>query len=253
MTKQRSENAMEKLDFNAAFSFREFESWAQDEELTSRLRACIEVQKQREPELLKTRFQPNPHASEEVSAEQLQSVLRTGKGVNRGLERNCFQFGFTDVESPIRDRKIRRLMHRVDRLVSAKVRDLFRSDQPIWADRTGHLWYPPGSYMCWHTNSGMPGWRMYMTYCDEPGKSFFRYRDPKSQEVVTSYDKKWTVRLFKVSAENPLWHAVYSDTNRYSFGYRIVHRPALSGRILDKLGRVWRDIQQGRLPRYREV
>ena len=61
------------------------------------------------------------------------------------------------------------------------------------------------------------------------------------------------MRLFKVSADDLMWHAVYSDTNRYSFGYRIVERPSLSSRIANKIGRMGRDVLSGRVPRLRDV
>jgi hypothetical protein len=34
-------------------------------------------------------------------------------------------------------------------------------------------------------------------------------------------DKRWNIRIFKISRESPLWHAVYSGTNRFSLGYVI--------------------------------
>ncbi len=252
---------MEKIEFDSGFLFREFDEWAQDAELTSRVRACVDLQKRIEPELLKTRFQPDERAADEVSPETLEKILKRERDVEsigsvgqmRRRIANCIVFGSRDVEGSIRHDDVRRLMRGVDRLVARKVKELFRSDHPVWADRIGHFWYPPGSYMGWHTNSNAPGWRMYVTYCDDPGKSFFRYRDPRSHEIATSYDRRWTVRLFKVSANDLMWHSIYSDTNRYSFGYRIVERPSLSGRITNKLGRVWKDIQGGRLPRLRDV
>jgi hypothetical protein len=50
-----------------------------------------------------------------------------------------------------------------------------------------------------------------------------------------------------------MWHTVYSDTNRYSFGYRIVEKPSLTHRITNKLGRVGRDVLAGRIPRLRDI
>jgi hypothetical protein len=247
----------EKIPFEAGFLFREFDSWAEDRELTSRLTECIELQKKIEPVLLKTRFQPDEQASRKVSPEALARILErdrdvTSIGAKDRQIANCIVFGTRDVGG-IRNDQVRRLMRRVDRIVASKAKELFRSDRAIWTDRIGHFWYPPGGYMGWHTNSNAPGWRMYVTCCDEPGKSFFRYRDPKSREIVTSYDRRWTVRLFKVSSGDLMWHSIYSDTNRYSFGYRIVERPSLSHRIGNKLGRVLKDVRSGRLPRWREV
>ena len=82
--------------------------------------------------------------------------------------------------------------------------------------------------MGWHTNSKSPGWRLYISYAEETGKSFFRYRDPDTGQVVTSMDAQWNFRLFRIDSTKPFWHAVYSETNRYSFGYRIVRKPSMS-------------------------
>lgn len=249
---------MEQIDYDAGFLFREFDSWAEDRELTSRLLECIRLQKNAEPELLRTRFEPNEHSREEVSVEALEAIMEREKDVasiglkNRRIA-NCIVFGSRDIEGAVRHNRVRRLMRRVDAIVARKAKALFRTEQSIWAERIGHFWYPPTSYMGWHTNSNAPGWRMYVTYCDEAGKSYFRYRDPRTHEIVTSHDRTWTVRLFKVSADDLMWHSIYSDTNRYSFGYRIVDRPRLGPRVANKLGRVWRDVRAGRLPRLRDV
>ena len=85
------------------------------------------------------------------------------------------------------------------------------------------LYKGPGSYMGWHTNINTPTMRTYASYCPkEEGKSFFRYQDPETKEIITSHDPKgWCVRRFTVTEENPLWHCVYSDTSRFSFGFRV--------------------------------
>jgi hypothetical protein len=59
---------------------------------------------------------------------------------------------------------------------------------------------------------------------EEPGRSFFRYRDPETDRVVTARDDRWNVRVFRVGGEKPFWHAVYSNTHRFSFGYMLVRR-----------------------------
>ena len=96
---------------------------------------------------------------------------------------------------------------------------LFGPEANMTVSNSGHFWYPPGGYMGWHTNSFNPGWRLYITYVDEPGKSFFRYRDPSTGKIVTSMDEQWDFRMFRVDRDEPLWHAVYSETNRFSMGY----------------------------------
>ena len=46
--------------------------------------------------------------------------------------------------------------------------------------------------------------------------------NPKSKDVITSYDNNgWTARMFDIKKDSDLWHCVYSDTDRYSIGFRI--------------------------------
>lgn len=88
---------------------------------------------------------------------------------------------------------------------------------------SGKIWYPRNGYMGWHTNSNAEGLRLYCSYAHESDKSFFRFFNSKSKEVITSMDKKgWTFRLFKVDKNEPLWHSVYSETHRISLGFRLV-------------------------------
>jgi len=86
---------------------------------------------------------------------------------------------------------------------------------------SGRIWYPENGFMGWHTNSNSHGLRMYCTFAREDNKSFFRYCDPETNEVVTSWDKQgWNFRIFKIS-EKHLWHSVYSETDRFSIGYTL--------------------------------
>jgi hypothetical protein len=87
---------------------------------------------------------------------------------------------------------------------------------------SGHLWYRSGSLLGWHTNSRVPGWRAYLSWAAEPGRSFFRYRDPGDGRVHTSWDTGLDLRLFHVSTTEVLWHCVWSGTERQSFGFRLV-------------------------------
>lgn len=86
---------------------------------------------------------------------------------------------------------------------------------------SGHFWYPASSSMGWHTNSRVPGWRAYLTHAAAPDRSFFRYLDPDVDRVVTSWDSEWDLRVFQVSAEEPFWHCVWADVDRFSFGYKV--------------------------------
>lgn len=86
---------------------------------------------------------------------------------------------------------------------------------------TGRIWYPENGYMGWHTNNDNQGHKLYCAFAKEGQKSFFRYRDPQTGEVNTSWDKQgWNFRIFKVQSEL-LWHCVYSETDRFSIGYTL--------------------------------
>ena len=92
---------------------------------------------------------------------------------------------------------------------------------------SGAFWYPPKGYMGWHSNADHAAFRMYATWVPEGHKSFFRYRDPKTGKVITSWDRKgWTFRLFECRKDNKTWHSVYSNTDRISIGfwYERIHR-----------------------------
>lgn len=86
---------------------------------------------------------------------------------------------------------------------------------------SGRIWYPRNGFMGWHTNSDNKGYRLYCTFAREPKKSFFRFRDPRSGDIETSYDEEgWNFRVFQIT-HNPLWHCVYSETDRFSIGYSL--------------------------------
>lgn len=87
---------------------------------------------------------------------------------------------------------------------------------------SGRIWYPPAGYMGWHTNDNNRGYKLYCTHCRESDKSFFRYRNPYTNEIVTSWDKAgWNFRIFRIQ-EELLWHCVYSETDRISIGYTLL-------------------------------
>jgi hypothetical protein len=83
----------------------------------------------------------------------------------------------------------------------------------------------------------VPGWRIYVNYAEQEGRSFFRYRDPDTGRIITLNDKPWNIRIFKISHDKPLWHAVYSETNRFSMGYMVI-RESYYTRALNKVKRL---------------
>lgn len=86
---------------------------------------------------------------------------------------------------------------------------------------SGNFIYPPGGYMSWHTNSDFPCKRLYVTYVKELNKSGFKYLDAQGAVVDDVDNAEITIREFDISSTEHLWHCVYSNTDRYSFGFRI--------------------------------
>jgi hypothetical protein len=141
-------------------------------------------------------------ATKRVSEESLNEI-----GGNRDVATNdCSLYKFNHFTQEQLD------LHKLVTLIS-----------PVFPDNkvgiSGRIWYPINGYMGWHTNGNAPGYRMYASWSEEGGKSFFRYK--KDNEILTSYDKKgWNYRLFKV----PFWHCVYSEINRISLGFVITNK-----------------------------
>jgi hypothetical protein len=234
MTKAQS---FQPLHFGGAGVF-DLDVGVLDPEFRLVAKECIEAQKAAAQGAMK-QFVPNPLASAEVSEEALHKTLRQGRDVHGiATERsisNVIPFGGYSVADAIRNSTVTELRERVDARMKAIAQTIFPGETGLTVTSSGHFWYPPGSCMGWHTNSEVPGWRVYINYAEEEGKSFFRYRDPEKSEVITLLDKEWNIRLFKITKDHPFWHAVYSDTNRFSIGYMIYKR-TLTERVL---GRIW--------------
>lgn len=91
---------------------------------------------------------------------------------------------------------------------------------------SGFFVYPANhGFMSWHTNSDSPGKRIYIAYAEQDNKSFFRYYDAYNKQVITSWDAVGiNAREFHVDDQDLLWHCVYAECNRYSFGFRALTR-----------------------------
>lgn len=163
-----------------------------------------------------------PEAEAATSAEALESLLDASTPVSDaavvpGLT-NATVFNSRSLAPAVDLREVERTRGAVDDLVTRLLGDRGH-DADVRV--SGHLHYPPGSYMGWHTNERVPGLRAYLTLVDEPGRSWFRYRDPTSAEIVTSMDSRCDLRLFEVGGDEPFWHCVRSAIHRFSFGYRV--------------------------------
>lgn len=181
-------------------------------------------------------FCPDPHATEVVSTQKLEALLEQAAEVsdiraNPGIS-NCLVFNTTGLDGAVEAPEVVDCRTHVDVAVSTRLAQL-----GAIASTSGHFLYPDGGHMGWHTNDRVPGWRVYLTNAEAAGQSFFRYRTPGTGEIVTSWDTGWDLRVFRIDPAAPLWHAVYSATNRTSLGYRIESSEALSAEdIADALG-----------------
>ncbi len=196
-----------------------------DEKLKYLALTVFKEQRENLKDTLEHYYNKDEEAQEKVSEKYLYSLLRKNSKVSDIVQdrkiSNCIAYNFDNVKDAIKSEKLKILREKVDKIAKSRIQSILKLNGNFDFENTGHFWYPPGGYMGWHTNNRNPGWRFYITYVDKPGNSFFRYRDPRSKEIITIYDKQWNFRLFKVSLDKPLWHAVYSNTHRFSIGYTI--------------------------------
>ena len=107
-------------------------------------------------------------------------------------------------------------------LYSIDLKGMMEKEMGIKREYSGFFWYPCDAFCGWHTNNNAEGERIYFAWAPEDNKSFFRYQDPETKEIITDWDKKgWQYRKFNVSRDKPFWHCVGSKTNRISIGLRV--------------------------------
>ena len=86
------------------------------------------------------------------------------------------------------------------------------------------LWYKKyktiDGYMGWHTNHNTPGERWYFVYNTDDKSSCMRFIS--DGKLITHWEPKgWSINNFNITdINNPLWHCVYTKTNRFSFGLK---------------------------------
>jgi hypothetical protein len=103
-----------------------------------------------------------------------------------------------------------------------KLKEMLGEETGVKRKYSGFFWYPPDAFCGWHTNNNCEGERIYFAWAAEDKKSFFRYKDPETGEIITDWDKKgWQHRKFVVSKNKPFWHCVGSKTNRISIGLNV--------------------------------
>lgn len=78
--------------------------------------------------------------------------------------------------------------------------------------------YRPQSVMGWHTNSDMIGQRIYYTYTE--GSAAFMYLNQEGEKIIDYDNVGWTCRSFDIKGpDDPLWHTIWTEKERYSFGF----------------------------------
>jgi hypothetical protein len=106
---------------------------------------------------------------------------------------------------------------------------LARTISSIFGDQgrlSGFFYYPPGGFKEWHTDFEDPQpdsekhWRIYMLRTTRDARSWFQYLDAdgKIRKVV---DRNGHLNVFSLTESPPLWHAVYSNTHRWSVGIKL--------------------------------
>ncbi len=87
----------------------------------------------------------------------------------------------------------------------------------------GDYWYPPGGFRDWHTNKyDATGWRLYIVDVDLPARSYFRIKNPRTQQIETLWDQPGTLNFFHINPDHLLWHCIgVGQANRWSKGFVI--------------------------------
>ncbi|MCB1554908.1 MAG: hypothetical protein KDJ14_13965 [Xanthomonadales bacterium] len=162
-----------------------------------------------------SRFNPDL-TREAASARVSESVLRVyqaeepGRAV-AGVDVNIMHFSTM-------------IFSELARQMARALEEEIRPTSPARFYQSGRFWYPDAGYMGWHHNGNQPGFRIYCNHAREHERSFFRYLDPATDEVVTHWDQQgWNFRIFRTDAA-PLWHCVYSETDRLSLGFKLAFK-----------------------------
>lgn len=80
------------------------------------------------------------------------------------------------------------------------------------------LVFQPGNVLHWHTNSNVPGTRVYYIYNEKAG-SIFSYKDEHGNIIHDEEPEGWVARRFVIPEEGLLWHAVWAKGHRISIGF----------------------------------
>ena len=75
--------------------------------------------------------------------------------------------------------------------------------------------------------------RMYLTHVEQENASWVGIKDPVTGAVHRMPDRFGAINMFRVGHEPLLWHTIYSNTMRWSFG--LVLSDAAAQRVIDAI------------------
>jgi len=132
----------------------------------------------------------------------------------RYFKREWFQQVFFDEIQEILTELVR------DKWGDYYLKKMIGSNKPMWYKK----YKGTEGFMGWHTNSDKPGHRWYLVYNTHNNSSCMRFIDPDTKKLVTKWEPKgWIINYFYLSpSDKPLWHSVYTKSNRFSFGQKIL-------------------------------
>ena len=151
---------------------------------------------------------------ERTSKEKLKSLIKEYDNLKTSLDidNNDYRVHFDREAEYLSDDVVNSMAQLIEKI----------SDNDIGFYYSGIFWCKPNDYCGWHTNSDSPGERIYFVWAEEDNKSFFRYKDTDTGEIITKWEKKgWQINRFKIPIEDEklFWHCVGSYTNRFSIGF----------------------------------
>ena len=86
--------------------------------------------------------------------------------------------------------------------------------------------YPPNGHISWHNNANASAYNLIFTW-SETGDGWFKYVDPKTQEVVTIQDEKgWNLKAGHFGAYGSgdvVYHAARTNCYRMTLSYVLGH------------------------------
>jgi len=142
------------------------------------------------------------------NGEKGKRIIRTLKATQRVWKKNWVQTSGT-------------LVHRYLKVLGAKYVLQYKK---YIQDIKGLFYYPPGGFREWHTNiHDDTSWRLYYIHATEDGESWFRYVPVGSNKTVLVPDRSGYFNMFRLRKKKSdmMWHSVYSDTHRFSVGFKI--------------------------------